>query len=230
MGFQETILQQVESALPPLGDPVRAAGAQKYMKDIAPFLGVTTDARRKVLRPIFRSAPTPSSNAIGRAAAALMALPEREFHYAAYDLIEHFNKYADEDFLAAHGERLLTTKSWWDTVDGLGTAMVSPLTLRYPSRALMRRWNRSDNIWLVRASIQHQRGRRAETEIDYVLSLCHPHAASREFFIAKAIGWALRDISKSEPDAVREFLRAHPELSTVAVREAVRHLPEVDEQ
>ncbi len=225
MGFREDILHGTQDALTPLRNPVRAAGAQKYMKDIAPFLGVATDDRRAALRPVFTAAGTPTSKILGNTAMALMQLQEREFHYAAYDLIERFNAAADGDFLADFGERLLTTKSWWDTVDGLGNAMVSPLTLRYPSRALMRRWNRSDNIWLVRASIQHQRGRRGATDVEYVLSLCHPHAASREFFIAKGIGWALRDISRIDPTAVQEFLREHSELSPVAVREAVKYLP-----
>ena len=119
MGFREDILHGTQDALTPLRNPVRAAGAQKYMKDIAPFLGVATDDRRAALRPVFTAAGTPTSKILGNTAMALMQLQEREFHYAAYDLIERFNAAADGDFLADFGERLLTTKSWWDTVDGI---------------------------------------------------------------------------------------------------------------
>ena len=80
------------------------------------------------------------------------------------------------------------------------------------------------NIWLNRAAIQHQRGRKFETDVKLVLKYCDDHASSDEFFIVKAIGWALRDIAKINPKAVRDFLKAHPDLGRVAVREAERGL------
>jgi 3-methyladenine DNA glycosylase AlkD len=76
----------------------------------------------------------------------------------------------------------------------------------------------------VRSAIQHQRGRKYETDVKLILRYCHEHADSSEFFIAKAIGWALRDLCKVAPTEVKKFLAAHPELGTVAVREAKRGL------
>lgn len=194
------------------------------MKNISPFLGVTTPDRRAALKPIFRAHVPPSSHELGLAARALMDMREREFSYAAYDLIQMHVKVANKDFLADHVEDLLLTKSWWDTVDGLGTAAVSPLTITYPNKRLIKRWISHPNKWLVRAAIQHQRGRRDDADVDYVLKLCSRHADSHEFFITKAVGWALRDITAFNKPAVRSYLRDHPDLDRVAVREALRGL------
>jgi 3-methyladenine DNA glycosylase AlkD len=79
-------------------------------------------------------------------------------------------------------------------------------------------------MWLNRAAIQHQRGRKYETDVKLILKYCDDHSGSNEFFIVKAIGWALRDIAKVNPKAVREFLKAHPDLGRVAVKEAERGL------
>jgi 3-methyladenine DNA glycosylase AlkD len=89
---------------------------------------------------------------------------------------------------------------------------------------LIESWNKSSNLWLNRAAIQHQRGRKFETDVKLVLRYCDDHSESTEFFIVKAIGWALRDIAPINPSAVRRFLKEHPNLGRVAVREAERGL------
>jgi 3-methyladenine DNA glycosylase AlkD len=202
----------------------RAIGAQAYMKDIAPFIGVATPERRALVKKIAKELPIPNSQELGATARKLWKLEEREFQYAANDLVGILWKIADKNFLADHVEHLITTKSWWDTVDGLGSVAVSPLTDKYGNEKLISRWNKSSNMWLNRAAIQHQRGRRYETDVKLVLQYCDDHSDSKEFFIVKAIGWALRDISTINPRAVRDFLKAHPDLGRVAVREAERGL------
>ena len=205
------------------GDAHRAEGAERYMKHIAPFLGIATPDRRRLLRVAWQGLPTPTSDELGAGAAALMARREREYHYAAYDLLARFIDAADEQFLRRWVTQLLTTTPWWDTVDGIGTAAVSPLCRRFDSAATIDEWSESGNRWLVRAAIQHQRGWRRSTDVEQVLGLCHRHWAEREFFIAKAIGWALRDLTRIDPDAVRRFLADHRG-NAVAEREAARGL------
>jgi 3-methyladenine DNA glycosylase AlkD len=190
------------------------------MKDIAPFLGVKTPERRKLFKEIFKELPMPTSKELGETSRALWKLREREYHYAACDLIDFFLESADKSFLKDHVEYLITQKSWWDTVDTLGSVAISPLTIKYPSISLMRSWNKSSNMWLNRAAIQHQRGRKTNTDIPLLLEFLDAHADESEFFIAKAIGWALRDLSRVNNSAVKKFLKAHPELNRVAVREA----------
>jgi 3-methyladenine DNA glycosylase AlkD len=196
----------------------------KYMKYVAPFLGVRSGPRRLALKAQWRDLEAPTSDELGEACLALIDLREREYHYAVYDLIEKYVDVTDEYFLVEYVEELLTTKSWWDSVDGLGSTAVSPLCWRYDATDLILVWSGSPNIWLNRAAIQHQRGWKNNTDIPFVLSICDAHASQREFFVAKAVGWALRDISRLDPDAVRTFLDSHPRLSMTAVREARRGL------
>jgi 3-methyladenine DNA glycosylase AlkD len=224
MSFAADFISQLSPALQELGDKKRAIGAQMYMKDIAPFIGVATPERRALVKKIARSMPIPTSQELGAAAKKLWDLPEREFQYCANDLIGIHWQAADKKFLESHVEQLIITKSWWDTVDGLGSVAVSPLTDKYGCIALMNKWNKSENMWLNRAAIQHQRGRKFETDVKLILQYCDDHSESNEFFIVKAIGWALRDISRINPRAVRDFLKAHPDLGRVAVREAERGL------
>jgi 3-methyladenine DNA glycosylase AlkD len=194
------------------------------MKDIAPFIGVATPERRSLVKKIAKEMRTPTSDELGLAAKRLWKLGEREFQYAANDLIGIHWQVADKKFLADHVEDLIVTKSWWDTVDGLGSVAVSPLTDKYGCEKLIAQWNKSPNMWLSRAAIQHQRGRRFDTDVKLVLQYCDDHSDSKEFFVVKAIGWALRDLSPVSPSAVRRFLREHPDLGRVAVREAERGL------
>ena len=134
-----------------------------------------------------------------------------------------FNDCADKNFLKDHVEYLITHKSWWDTVDALGTSAVSPLTVKFPSLKLMSAWNKSQNMWLNRAAIQHQRGRKYDTDVELLIRYCDDHSDDERFFIAKAIGWALRDLAHFDRPTVTRFLSEHPELSKVAVREALKH-------
>ena len=219
-GFKTEVIKQLKRELPKIGDYKKAIGAQAYMKDIAPFLGVMTPERRSLVKSILAELPVPTSDELAETVRALWKLEEREYQYVANDILSKYHMCLDKKFLADHCEYLIKTKSWWDTVDGLGSAVVSPLTMKYPTESLMRKWNKSSDIWLVRASIQHQRGRKYETDIDLLFELCAPHVADKEFFIAKAIGWALRDLSRIDNRQVISFLAKHPDLNSVAVREA----------
>jgi len=225
--WPERAVSVSQKALRPLADPRAAPAMEAYMKGVAPFLGVRAEPRRRALRAAWRELPTPRSDELGQAFVLLMELPEREYHHGASDLIATYLSVTDEYFLVEYVADLVTTKSWWDTVDAFGSAAVSPLCWRYDATELIDSWSRSQNLWLNRAAIQHQRGWGRDTDVGRVLYLCDLHSQRREFFIAKAIGWALRDLARLDPSAVRHFLRAHPTLSGVAVREARRGLGEL---
>ena len=220
---REVMASTIE-ALPPHADASRAAGAFAYMKGVAPFLGVSAPDRRRALRTAWADLTLPTSDELGEASLELMWLPEREYHYAAYDLIDRYRSQADEQFLTRYATELLTTTSWWDSVDGLVGAMVSPLMRRYHADQLVDEWSSSSDRWLIRAAIGHQRGWKWETDVPRILHLCDVHWDSKEFFIAKAIGWAMRDIARMEPIAVKDYLADHHASNRVAIREAERGL------
>ena len=224
MTYSKEFVATLKPQLTALRNRTAAIGAQSYMKDIAPFLGVKTPERRTLVKKIARELDLPTSDELAQTARALWKQEEREFHYSAFDLIQIHIDIANKKFLEEHVEYLITHKSWWDTVDGLGSAAVSPLTDKYGCEKLIEKWNKSENIWLIRSAIQHQRGRKYEADNKLILRYCHEHADSQEFFIVKAIGWALRDMAKVSPRDVRNFLREHPNLVRVAVREAERGL------
>jgi len=218
------VVREVQGALTALTDPRRAVPMQAYMKGIAPFLGISAGNRRAALRPLWKELADPLSDDLGRGALALMGLIEREYHYAAYDLIDRFRRSADEYFLDRYVTTLLTTKPWWDTVDGLVTAAVSPLCREFEATWLIEEWSASGDRWLIRSAITHQRGWKGDTDVPYVLDLCDRHWANEEFFVAKAIGWAMRDIARFDSSSVERFLSTHSTRNRVAIREAERGL------
>lgn len=212
-------------ALQPLADAERAGQMTAYVKDVAPFLGIMAPDRRAATLDAWSALPTPTGDEVAAIACDLWELPEREYQYAACDLIAKHARRLEPEFLADPLEHLLTTKPWWDTVDPLVGAAVCPLTARHADTLpLMWQWWESGNRWLVRAAIGHQRGRKRSTDLELLFAMCDGYAADREFFIAKAIGWALRDVSTLYPDAVRAFVDEHPDLSPVARREALRKI------
>ena len=173
MTYSKEFVVTLKPQLAALRNRTAAIGAQSYMKDIAPFLGVKTPERRSLVKKIARELDLPTSDELAQTARALWKLEEREFHYAAFDLIQIHVDVANKKFLEDHVEYLITHKSWWDTVDGLGSAAVSPLTDKYGCEKLIEKWNKSTNIWLIRSAIQHQRGRRFEADNKLILRYCH---------------------------------------------------------
>lgn len=225
MSLVAEYLLVTQTALDPLASADHSVPMAAYMKEIAPFLGVQTTERRRAIRAAWKPLPHPDEKELATICEELWDLPEREYQYAACDLIGREQRRLSPAFLITPVESLIATKSWWDTVDSLGNAAVSPITQRNPGTTdLMWQWLRSDNIWLIRAAIQHQRGRQAETDFVVLYAMCEPFCEEQEFFIAKAIGWALRDATRWDRGGVQAFVDAHPRLSSVARREAIKGL------
>jgi 3-methyladenine DNA glycosylase AlkD len=139
-------------------------------------------------------------------AKACWARPEREYQYFACGYLRRHIGRAGPGFIDVAGQ-LITTKSWWDTVDALATRTVAPLVRAHPELvATMDRWITSENIWLARTALLHQLFAKGETDVDRLYRYCRSRAGDREFFIRKAIGWALREHSKTDGPAVRAFV------------------------
>jgi 3-methyladenine DNA glycosylase AlkD len=230
-GWAHGVVALAQDALRPLADPDRAAPMAAYLRDQFPFLGIPTPQRAAALRAAWAGIGAPSEGELTEGALALWALPEREFQYAACDLLTRWIGTTTRaagigpGFLADGVRQLITTASWWDSVDALRSAAVGPLVAAHPQlRSVMSGWVELDDRWLVRSAIIHQLGYGDATDADLLFALCARRAGDREFFVAKAIGWALRTYARRRPDAVREFVGRHSELTPLARREALKHL------
>lgn len=223
MSLADAWVAATRDALAPLADPDRAVAMRAYMKDVAPFLGISTPQRRSTLRTAWRPLRRPDAEVLAEVARRLWAMPEREFAYAACDLLARHHRLLPSSFLLDPVRDLITTAPWWDTVDSLETAAVVPIVERDPTLVdVMWEWLGSDDRWLVRTAVQHQRGLRDRTDFALLYAMCDRVATNREFFVAKAVGWALRDASAWDRDGVQRFVDDHPALPAVARREAVR--------
>jgi 3-methyladenine DNA glycosylase AlkD len=213
----------MREALTAVADPTRAPAMEAYLKDRFPFLGVPSPVRRAAVQPLTRTARSWGQAAVLEVAERLWSEPEREFQLVGVDVVRAGSPRWDADALPAV-RALVQSKSWWDTVDGLAHS-VGDLVLAHPGLAReMDRWIDDDDLWVARVALIHQLGWKERADEARLFHYCARRAGDREFFIRKAIGWALRDHARVGPDEVRRFVAAHPELSGLSRREALKHL------
>jgi 3-methyladenine DNA glycosylase AlkD len=224
--WADDFVTAVRAALEPAADPAKAPVMAAYMKDHYPFLGIASPLRRALVRDVVRAAGQPTEEELADALQALWALDEREYQYVGCDVLARHQRVCGEEFLAGPAETLIQTKSWWDTVDALRSAVVGPLVSRHDDLvAVIWRWIESDDIWLVRSAIIHQLGYGRRTDEERLFALCARRADHPDFFVRKAIGWALREHAKHAPDSVRAFVDAHRHrLAPLSAREALLHV------
>ena len=201
----------IDAALREVADPEKAPAMAAYMKHHFVFLGVPKPQREAATRRIIRALTFRDEAELQDLVRRLWAMTERELHYVANDiLVRHSAVLTDEalPFLRA----LITSNSWWDSVDGL-VHVVGDGTVAFPEWvATMQTWSTDPNMWLRRVAILHQLGRKHATDVGRLGEIVLANAADNEFFIRKAIGWALRDLAWSQPDIVAEFVRAHSDI------------------
>lgn len=211
---------RIQDALRPLADADRARAMAAYMKGKFAFLGIQTPARRQASVPLMRAF---TGDPLG-AARELWALPEREYQYVAVDLLRrHAQRLSGADLPAL--ESLVQAKSWWDSVDGLAPT-IGAIVARQPQQvARMDALLGAPDFWLRRVALLHQLDWKENTDAARLFAYCLHCAGEKEFFIRKAIGWALRQYARTDPAAVRRFLDENREkLSGLSYREASKHL------
>jgi len=216
------LLLRIRQELEKAANPGIAPAMSRYMRDQFPFLGVPTPVRRAATRRVLGRMAAPDAGVIARWSRRLWAEPEREFQYVACDLLARWNRALDHRFLAETVEALIISKSWWDSVDALRPTVMAVVQREPGAVNQMYKWIESENIWLVRSALMHQLTLRGGADQRRLFELCARHAKDTEFFVAKAVGWALRDYSYSDPKAVLSFVARHPELSPLARREALK--------
>jgi 3-methyladenine DNA glycosylase AlkD len=219
------IMRRLDAAYEQARDPQRAAPMAAYMRDQFGFLGIPSPAQKVIAREVLAGLDRPGEADLAAVAAECWQRDEREYQYFACGLLRRHCRGCSEDFLPV-AEHLIVTRSWWDTVDTLAAHVVGPLVARYPRLVeVTDRWLTDDNIWLVRAAILHQLTFKESTDAARLFRYCTVQAGHHDFFVRKAIGWALREYARTDPAAVRGFVTSHQSrLAAVTVREALKNL------
>jgi 3-methyladenine DNA glycosylase AlkD len=219
------VIQRLQSALPGAADPVRAASQSAYMRHQFTYFGITMPRLTQLGREVLAGLTKPDEADLLAVAEECWRLDEREYQYFACSYLRRYVEVCSADALA-RVERLVVTKSWWDTVDTLAADTVGPLVARHPELvSTMDAWSEDANMWLVRTAILHQLRYKRTTDSERLFAYCTVQAGHTDFFIRKAIGWALREYAKTDPVAVRAFVAAHTGiLSGLSTREALKNI------
>ncbi|MFE6735717.1 DNA alkylation repair protein [Microbacterium sp. NPDC057650] len=217
------IVVEARDALEEAADPALAPGQQAYMKSAMPFLGVRVPEVRRLVRGVARHEKDAST--LRDAALELWReAVHREERYAAQALMAMPPLRGRLDMLDVH-EEMVRTGAWWDHVDEVAHRLADLLDAHPDEMGVeLRVWSGDEDFWMRRVAIISQLGRRDRVDRALLTDAIEPNIADQEFFIRKAIGWALRDLGRHDPDWVRAFVAQHPDLSPLSRREALKHL------
>ena len=215
-------VEELAKELKAIANPNDAAAMKAYMKNKFEFLGAKTPARRKLAKAFFKQ-QTDSVidwDFINEA----WNNPYLELQYTALDYLEIRKKLLTPSDLPRL-KKLAQTKSWWDTIDFLDR-LVGSIIARFPeTKEIIVAWSCDEDIWLRRLAIDYQLLRKEKTDTELLEKILVNNLGRTEFFINKAIGWALRDYSKTNPDWVRAFIERHQtEMAALSIREGSKYL------
>jgi 3-methyladenine DNA glycosylase AlkD len=205
-------------------NPANAVQMAAYMKNNFEFFGISTPKRRAISKVFFKEFQPINTQEIINTSLFLWQSVQRELHYIAIELLKFHRKKFDENIIEIY-EQFIITNSWWDSVDSVCSNLLDYYFKKNPHKIkeITGKWNTSENFWLQRNSIMFQKffNEKTDTELlsKYILS-CN---GSNEFFIRKAIGWALREYAYTNPNWVRNFVATN-ELAKLSKREAMKHL------
>jgi len=218
----DTIAAQLRRA----ADPARAPQMQAYMKSSMPYLGVPLPMTRRITRAAAAADPPADvADLLGSATELWRTAEYREERYAAAELTGLRIARGRLELLGLYRE-MIVTGAWWDHVDGISERIgVLLLDHRPVLEPVIREWSTDPDRWLRRSSIICQLALKQSTDVELLTDVIAANMADREFFIRKAIGWALRQYARTDPDWVRVFVAVNQDsLSPLSRREAMKHL------
>ncbi len=221
-GLAAFIVERLAAA----ADPEKAGPMAAYMKTDMPFHGVQKAGRVPILRDAVKRFPPSNREDYRCAVLALWSQPHREEKYLAIGYARAFPRYVTLSSVPLY-RRMIVEGAWWDLVDETAIHLVGRVMLRQRAAMTPRieTWIDDRDMWLRRTSILAQIGHKEDTDADLLFDACERRIHETEFFIRKAIGWALRDYARTDPDAVATFVTEHRgDLSGLSYREATKHL------
>lgn len=221
-----SLTQEILFQLKAKANATNAKAMKAYMLHQFDFFGVKTPDRRIISKEVFSTIRLKSYEQVEQQITQLWQLPQRECHYIAIELLAFYKK-----ILPIHSieliEKLLVTNSWWDSVDNVASYVFPFYFKTYPEQIIpvTKIWNESNILWLQRSSIMFQKAAKANTNTELLSQYILRHTDSQEFFIRKAIGWALREYAKTNPTWVLNFAQHYKtKLSTLSYKEAIRNI------
>lgn len=217
-------VEDIFQGLKEVANPEDAIHMKAYMKDQFEFLGVKTPVRRKLSKVFFKKNSSPAID--WKFIHQAWENPYREMQYVVLDYLKLKQKFLTSNDLPKI-KKLAQTKPWWDTIDFLCRS-VGFICLHYPeTKKFVLEWSRDEDFWLRRLAIEHQLLQKEETDVQLLEQILVNNLDQFEFFINKAIGWALRDYSKTNPDWVLEFIEKYKDkLSKLSIKEGSKYLLE----
>ena len=223
------VVAAVRAALRDASDPAVAPGQQAYMKSAMPYYGVTAPRLKRALRPILATyRPRDREEWEAQVLSLWDEATHREERYAATALARHPTARAWQDPAALDlYQHLVVTGAWWDHVDEVASHLVGGVLAghRVEVTPVMRAWAVDDDLWVRRTAVLSQLNHKADTDTDLLHDTIEPNLADTSFWLRKAIGWALREHAKTDPDWVRaEVDRFGDRFSGLSRREATKHL------
>lgn len=224
--FIQHKLEELNSLLDSNRDPERAVAAEAYMKNRFPYFGMDTATRRALQKDWLVSLKSIQDYGLRwELIRALWEREEREFQYVAIDWLRSWPKKYLEEADADELKWLISQKSWWDSVDAIASNYLGIWAERFPEKAreTMEEWRYEDSLWLRRSCLIYQLKFKNRVDVAYLEELIAQMLPDKAFFIQKAIGWSLRQLSKYRPEEVRRILNTYP-IQGLALREAEKYL------
>ena len=218
-------IQSLETAFQEKSQPENGLKMAKYMRNLFPFFGVKTEDRRLIFKTLWKENQQEVSENARAIGWELFTKPQRELQYCGIEiLIKELKKNYKKDDIQLI-EKLIITNSWWDSVDVIAKYILGQYLLEHPleTEKVIERFSNSENMWLNRSAILFQLDYKQKTNFDLLKSECEKHKNSNEFFIQKAIGWALREYAKTNPEAVKNYV-IHTNLKNLSQKEALKNI------
>ncbi len=217
-------IQPLEKIFKQHANSERAAWSKAYMLNQFEFYGLVTIDRRKLAKEYMKQAPTPSLKQLEQIVRQCWSLPQREWHYFAVELLA-FHKKLWQPSIIELMEYCMVHNSWWDSVDHIASECLTHYFKTFPEKIIpvTSSWNNSKNIWLQRSSIMFQKAFKKDTDTALLSTYILHCKDSPDFFIRKAIGWALREYSKTNAAWVKKFVQQN-KLHPLSAREALKRI------
>ncbi len=203
-------------------NPEQAKSMSQYMRNKFEFYGIKAKKRRKLSRKFMRQENRPDYQDLAKLIKRLWELPQRELHYFGWELVERYSNDFKSEIIELL-EYMIAHQSWWDTVDMIAKKLVGAYFKKFSEQRnqYIEKWLKSQNLWLQRTAILFQLGYKEDTDVELLFEIVKRLKDIDEFFIQKAIGWALREYSRIESEAIEDFI-SNQDLSSLSEREGLK--------